>query len=499
MPPLKLRRIDLSAPNASAQLTKLRDQFRTDAEVVSPASKKLTQAVFGEPLSPARAVARICNDVRDEGLAAVLRYTEHFDKVKLKPDAVRVKPEELAAAHAAVGPEFLEVLRQIQYNVLQFQSGLLHRDAEMRVSGKHELHVRYRPLRRVGVYCPGGAAAYPSTLLMTVCPAHAAGVEQIVVCMPPKDTGGYNREMLATCHELKVTEVYRLGGAQAVAAMAYGVAGLEAVDMVVGPGNQFVALAKRQVFGQVAIDCLAGPSEIVVAADDSAHPDYLALDLIAQAEHAPGVAIMVTWYEPLLEEVQVALEKRLAKLSRAELARESLERYGAFVLAPNKQAAIDCVNALAPEHLHIQTRDPDAFLDEVSNVGAAFLGPFTPVALGDYAAGPSHVLPTGGTARFSSGLNANDFRRRTSVVRFTRNGLKEIAPDVVFLANKEGMTGHAASVELRANDNGPAARPKPKPEKAGAVPAVGAVPAGATAGAVPAIAVVPAVAAPAKK
>jgi histidinol dehydrogenase len=465
MPALKLRRIDLSTSSSAAQITKLRDQFCIDSEVVSPASKKLTQAVFREALTPAQAVERICNDVRDRGLPAVLHYTEQLDKIKLKADQIRVKPQELAEAHAAADPDFLEVVRQVQYNVLQFQSGLLHRDAEMRVSTRHELHLRYRPLDRVGVYCPGGAAAYPSTLLMTVCPAQAAGVEQIVVCMPPKDTGAYNRQMLATCHELGVTEVYRLGGAQAIAAMAYGVDGLKPVDMVVGPGNQYVALAKKHVFGQVAIDCLAGPSEIVVAADDSAHPDYIALDLIAQAEHSPGVAVLVTWYEPLVDEVYAALQKRLAKLSRAELARDSLERYGALVLAPNKQAAIDCINALAPEHLHIQTRDPEAFSEEIHHAGAMFLGPFTPVALGDYAAGPSHVLPTGGTARFSSGLNANDFRKRTSIMRFTRNGLKEIAPDVVFLAKTEGLTGHAASVEVRAADKGPEARPKPKPEK----------------------------------
>jgi len=465
MPALKLRRIDLSTTSATAQINKLRDQFRIDSEVVSPSSKKLTQAVFREALTPVEAVARICGDVREKGLSAVLHYTEQLDKVKLKPDMLRVKPAELAEAHAAVGPDFLDVVRQIQYNVMQFQSGLLHRDAEMRVSTRHELQLRYRPLDRVGVYCPGGAAAYPSTLLMTVCPAQAAGVEQIVVCMPPKETGAYNREMLATCHELGITEVYRLGGAQAIAAMAYGVDGLKPVDMIVGPGNQYVALAKKYVFGQVAIDCLAGPSEIVVAADDAAHPDYVALDLIAQAEHSPGVAILVTWYEPLIGEVHDALQKRLAKLSRADLARDSLERYGALVLAPNKQAAINCVNALAPEHLHIQTRDPEAFSDEVHNAGAMFLGPFTPVALGDYAAGPSHVLPTGGTARFSSGLNANDFRRRTSIMRFTRNGLKEIAPDVIYLAKIEGLTAHAASVELRANDKGPEARPRPKPDK----------------------------------
>jgi histidinol dehydrogenase len=467
MPALKVRRIDLSASNAAQQLAKLRDQFKLDAEVVSPQSKKLTQAVFGEPLPPARAVERICNDVRDRGVEAVLRYTELFDKLKLKSDALRVKESELEAAHAAADPEFLDVIRRIRYNIDSFQNGLLHRDAELRQSGSFELHLRYRPLDRVGVYCPGGAAAYPSTLLMTVCPAQAAGVKEIAVALPPTPTGAYSKDMLATCHELGVTEVYRMGGAQAIAALAYGVEGIPAVDMVVGPGNKYVSLAKKYVYGTVAIDCLAGPSEIVVVADDSAHPSYVALDLIAQAEHSPGVAILVTWYEPLIDEVKEALEKRLAKLGRGELARDSLERYGALVLAPDKQAAIECVNELAPEHVHIQTRDPDGFAEEV-DAGAIFLGPFTPVALGDYAAGPSHVLPTGGTARFCSGLSANDFRKRTSLLRFTRNGLRDMAPDVAYLANKEGLPGHVLSVEQRANDTGPAARPKPKPEKAAA-------------------------------
>lgn len=464
MPSLKVRRIDLSANNASHQLAKLRDQFKLDGEVVSAQSKKLTQAAFGKPLSPIEAVERICNDVRDNGLEAVLKYTELLDKVKLKPDTIRVKESELAEAHAAADPEYLDVLRRIRYNIDSFQNGLLHRDAELKQSGSYELHLRYRPFDRVGIYCPGGAAAYPSTLLMTVCPAQAAGVEEIAVAMPPKDTGAYNRDMLAACHELGVTEVYRMGGAQAIAALAYGTEATPAVDMVVGPGNQFVALAKKHVFGTVAIDCIAGPTEVVVVADDSAHPHYVALDLLAQAEHGPGVAILVTWYEPLLKEVQDALEKRIAKLGRGDMARDSLERFGAFILAPDKQAAIDCVNEIAPEHLHVQTRDPEAF-SETIDAGAIFLGPFTPVALGDYAAGPSHVLPTGGTARFASGLSANDFRKRTSVMRFTRSGLKDIAPDVAFLAKKEGLGGHALSVEMRAADNGPSARPKPKPDK----------------------------------
>jgi histidinol dehydrogenase len=465
MPPLKVRRIELAANNSANQINKLRDQFRIDSEVVSSASKKLTLAVFGKPMTPVAAVEKICTDVRDGGLEAVLKYTEQFDKVKLKPNMIRVEHEELEAAHAKAAPEFLETLRRIRYNIDSFQSGLLHRDAELRVSGGYDLQQRYRAFNRVGVYCPGGAAAYPSTLLMTVCPAQAAGVKEIVVVMPPRDTGAYSPDMLATCHELGVTEVYRVGGAQAIAALAYGVEGIPAVDMIVGPGNQYVALAKKYVYGQVAIDCIAGPSEVVVVADDSAHPNYIALDLLAQAEHNPGTAVLVTWYEPLIAEVLEAIEKRLTKLTRGDVAKDCFERYGAIILAPDKLAAIECVNDLAPEHLHIQTRDPEAFADEIENAGAIFLGPFTPVALGDYAAGPSHVLPTGGTSRFSSGLSANDFRKRTSVIRFTRNGMKNIAPDAAYLANKEGLTAHAQSVEVRAADNGPAARPKPKPEK----------------------------------
>ena len=471
MPSLKVRRIDLTESNGRSQFAKFKAQISPEGDTITPAGKKLSQAVFKAVLTPTQVVDRICKDVREKGVSAVTYFTEQFDKIKIKPDAIKVKPSDLADAHAAASDEYLDCLRRIRYNIDSFQSGLLHRDAELRVSGQHELHVRYRPMKRVGVYCPGGAAAYPSTLLMTVCPALAAGVTDIIVCLPPKETGAGSRDMLAACYELGIKDVYRIGGAQAIAAMAYGLPGImDPVTMIVGPGNQFVALAKKHVFGHVAIDCIAGPSEIVVAADDSAHPAYVALDLIAQAEHSPGIPIMVTWYPPLLDEVQTALETRLAKISRSDLARESLERNGAFILAADKAGAIAAVNELAPEHLHIQTRDPDAFAEEIDNAGAIFLGPFTPVALGDYAAGPSHVLPTNGTSRFSSGLNSNDFRKRTSVLRFTRNGLRDISDDVIYLSKKEGLTAHAASVEVRVNDSGPAARPKPKPDKPAPVP-----------------------------
>jgi histidinol dehydrogenase len=345
----------------------------------------------------------------------------------------------------------------VRQNVLAFQLGLLHSDAVLSVSGSHELRLRYRPMRRVGVCVPGGAAAYPSTLLMTVCPAQAAGVKEIAVVMPPTPNGAYNPDLLATCHELGVEEVYRVGGAQAVAALAYGVEGLPAVDMIVGPGNIFVALAKRHVCGQVAIDCLAGPSEVVVLADDSAAPAFVASDLIAQAEHDPGSSVLITWHAPLLDEVQAALERQLADLARAAQARASLENFGALVLARSPEEALALVNRLGPEHLHIATRDPEQLVERVENAGAIFLGHYTPVALGDYAAGPSHVLPTGGTARFASGLAANDFLRRSSVMAFTRAGLEALAGDVRRLAEKEGLTGHAASVTVRLSEPDPAA------------------------------------------
>jgi histidinol dehydrogenase len=288
-------------------------------------------------------------------------------------------------------------------------------------------------------------------------------VKELALVIPPTKNGAYNRDLLAVCQELGVTEVYRLGGAQAVAALAYGVEGIEPVDMIVGPGGMYTALAKKHVFGRVAIDCLAGPSEVAVVADASAQPEYVACDLIAQAEHGGNsVCVLVTWHEPLLDEVTAVLERRLRDLPRAETVRESLERFGAMILAADKREAAECVNQLASEHLHIQTRDPEAFADLVENAGSIFLGQYSPVALGDYAAGPSHVLPTGGTSRFGSGLTANDFLRRTSMIAFTRNGLRDIADDVLDLAGREGLPGHAASVEVRLTDSHVVARPPSK-------------------------------------
>lgn len=446
---LSMRRIEHRSTDVAAQLAELRRRLSLQAEVVTPRGRALTEKVFGEALSPAQVVERICADVRAQGLKAVLRYTEKFDGVRLDARSIRVSAKELAQAHKKADRGFLEALRRVRHNLMSFQLGLVHSDAILRAAGKHELRLRYRPMKRVGVCVPGGTAAYPSTLLMTVCPAQAAGVKEIAVVLPPTPNGAYNPDLLATCKELGVTEVHRVGGAQAVAAFAFGVEGIPAVDMIVGPGNIFVTLAKKYVFGTVAIDCLAGPSEVVILADASANAEHVAADLIAQAEHDPATGILITWHEPLLDQVEKALERQLAKLSRGTQAKASLENFGALVLARDAGQAILWTNEIGPEHLHLQTEDAEALADKIENAGAIFVGPHSPVALGDYAAGPSHVLPTGGTTRFASGLSANDFLRRSSVLHFTAQGLAELAEDVRTLAAKEGLTGHAVSVDIR--------------------------------------------------
>lgn len=444
-----MRRITYRADDAAEELQRLCRQLGLQADIVSPRSRELTERVFGAALTPAQVVERICSDVKQRGAEAVFHYTEQFDKVRLTPETLRVSQAEIDAAHAQADTSFLATVRRVRNNLMSFQMGLVHRDAILSKRDHHELRLRYRPMRRVGVCVPGGAAAYPSTILMTVCPAQAAGVKEIALVMPPTSTGAGNPDLLATCKELGVTEVYRVGGAQAVAAMAYGIDGLPAVDMIVGPGNIFVTLAKKFVFGQVAIDCLAGPSEIVVIADDSASPEYVAADLIAQAEHDPASSILITWHEPLLDQVEDAIERQTATLSRGDRARACLERFGALVLARDPAQAIAWTNQIGPEHLHLATKDAHKLTDRIDNAGAIFVGHFAPVALGDYVAGPSHVLPTGGTARFTSGLSANDFLRRSSVLTFTQQGMESLADDVRLLAEKEGLTAHAASVGIR--------------------------------------------------
>ncbi len=467
---LNIKRIDCARENAREAIQNLRRQLSPRGDVVSPQGRARTIAAFGEPLSPQQVVERICRDVQERGLSAVLDYTAKLDGVELTPELVRVSADELDAALAKAETDYLTTLQRVRDNILAFQSGILHRDAVMRRAPGCELRLRYRPLRRVGVCIPGGAAAYPSSLLMTAVPAQAAGVEQIAVVVPPTRFGGYNDDVLAACRLIGLNEVYRIGGAQAVAALAYGVEGIEQVDKIVGPGNLFVALAKRQVYGEVDIDSIAGPSEVVLIADWTAEPRFVASDLISQAEHSPGASILITWEPDLIDRVTDALIDQLERLSRGDLARESLERFGALILVRDENEAIELTNRIAPEHLHVSTSDPDRLAARLTNAGAIFLGHDTPVAVGDYAAGPSHVLPTGGTARWASGLSANDFLKKTSIIQVDRQGLQWLASDIRILAEKEGLTAHRYSVDVRLeeppmndgplNRPGSAARPK---------------------------------------
>jgi len=446
---LQIPQLDSRRDDFRAALSALRDRLSPRGDVVSEAGKRRTLEVFGAALSPVQVVERICRDVRDQGLSAVLDYSARIDKAELTPETLRVPAAELVAAHRAAAPAFLQAVERVRRNILDFQTAILHADATVERADGVRLRQRYLPLDRVGICVPGGAAAYPSTVLMTAVPAQAAGVRELAVVAPPTKFGAYSPDLLATCHALGITEVYRLGGAQAVAALAYGVEGLPKVDKIVGPGSLFVALAKKHVYGDVDIDSIAGPSEVVVVADETARADFIAADMIAQAEHSPASSVLISWHAPLLKATLVELARQLAPLARGDLARQSLQEFGALVLVEDENEAAAVADEIAPEHLHLATREPEQLLTKIRHAGAAFLGHYTPVALGDYVAGPSHVLPTGGTARFASGLSANDFLRRTSVIAYTQEALDAAAGDLRVLAESEGLTGHYASVEIR--------------------------------------------------
>lgn len=445
-----LHRLDLrgcqSLPEQRQALTEVTGQT---SAMVSPKGRALTEQVFGEPLEPEQVVERICQHVRRQGSEAVAYYSQQLDGVPADGPPLRVPPEQLAEAHRRAPVDLLESVRRIRHNILHFQQAILHPSVCIEPQPGVVLEQRYHPLRRVGLCVPGGAAAYPSTLLMTAVPAQAAGVCQIAIMAPPTPNGAYNPHLQAVVHELGLDELYAMGGAQGVAAFAYGTSDVPAVDKIVGPGNLFVALAKRYVYGEVDIDSIAGPSEVVVVADESTSAAYAVADLLAQAEHAPGSSLLVTWSETLLSQLDQQLAQQLEGLERAEVTIQALREYGAVMVVRDRQQAVSVVQQLAPEHLHIACSQPRELADQISNAGATFIGPFTPVALGDYAAGPSHVLPTNGTARWASGLSANSFLRSSSLLEYSDAALREIAPHVERLAEVEGLTAHARSVRIR--------------------------------------------------
>jgi len=449
LPNFRIQRIDARSNASAAALTELRRKLSPQGDIVSEKGKKLTERVFGKPLTPQQVVETICEDVRQRGTPALLHYSQQLDGQPQTADEFRVDVRRLEEAHRQSSPDFIDAIRRIRENVLRFQKAILHRDVTVEPEAGVCLQHRYWPLKRVGVCVPGGAAAYPSTVLMTVLPAQAAGVQEIAIVAPPTPFGAYNHNVLATCYELGIREVYAVGGAQAVAAMAYGTSVLPAVDKIVGPGNLFVALAKKLVYGDVDIDSIAGPSEVIVLADASARPEYIAADMLAQAEHSPGSSLLITWDAEILDHVEHELVKQLQTLERCDLTLDSLLHFGALIVARDEAHAIELTDLLAPEHLHIATKDPAAMSARIRNAGATFLGDYSPVALGDYAAGPSHVLPTGGTARWASGLNSNSFLRSGSVIEYSKSALQAIAQQISVIAKCEGLTAHQRSVTLR--------------------------------------------------
>lgn len=446
---MSIPRYSTQDPDFRRVFAALRAKLSPQGDVVSEGGRRKTLEVFGEPLTPQQVVDRICREVRERGVSAVLEYSQKLDGAELNAGDLRVSAAEMEAAHRSVAPEFLETVRRVRDNIAAFQQAILHRDVAFRPGEGITLEQRYVPLRRIGICVPGGAAAYPSTVLMTAVPALTAGVDEIAVMAPPTPFGANNPDVLATCWEIGVREVYRMGGAHGVAALAYGLEGLPRVDKIVGPGNLFVALAKKLVYGQVDIDSIAGPSEVVVVTDRSTPAAFTASDLLAQAEHAPGSSVLFSWEDGVIDAVAEALEQQLKELDRADLTRQSLEQFGALVQVSSRDEAIDLTNEIAPEHLHLSCAAAREMLSRIRNAGATFVGPYSPVALGDYAAGPSHVLPTSGTARWASGLTANDFLRGGSVIEFDQQALRQLSEDVCRLATKEGLTAHRKSVEVR--------------------------------------------------
>ena len=396
-----------------------------------------------------QAVAAIIADVRARGDVALLDYTSRFDRFTLTADRLRISAEEIDAAVASIPAELAAALDQAASRIEAFHRAQLPSDLRLRDDAGVTLGMRWTPLDAVGLYVPGGKAAYPSSVLMNAIPARVAGVQRVAMCVPAPD-GALNPLVLSAARRAGVAEIYRVGGAQAVAALAYGTASVAAVDRIVGPGNAYVAEAKRQVFGRVGIDAIAGPSEVVVLADAANDPRHVALDLLAQAEHDEAAqAILITDNTAFGDAVAAAVTRELASLPRAAIASASWQAHGAIIAVRDWPEAAELVNRLAPEHVQLMLRDPVLTFAAIRHAGAIFIGASCPEAIGDYVAGPNHVLPTGRTARFASGLSVFDFLKRTTFVAADPAALARVGPAAVTLAEAEGLQAHARSVAVR--------------------------------------------------
>ncbi len=396
-------------------------------------------------------VSEIIQNVRTNGDKALFEYCEKFDKAKL--DSLAVTEEEIEEAVALVEPQFLEILKEAAKNIRKFhekqvRNSFIINDEDGIVVGQKII-----PVDRAGLYVPGGTAAYPSTVLMDSIPAKIAGCREVCMVTPPNKEGKVNPVILAAAKIAGIDRIFKVGGAQAIAALAYGTESIPKVDKIVGPGNAFVAEAKKQVFGVVSIDMIAGPSEILVVADGKSNPKYVAADLLSQAEHdRMASAVLVTDDMGFANAVSAELEIQIPKLPRAEIARESIDKNGKIIVAPDLMCAIDIANEIAPEHLELCVDNPFDYLDKIRHAGSIFMGRYCPEALGDYFAGPNHTLPTSGTAKFSSPLSVDDFVKKTQYTYYTKDALSKVADKVAFFAEKEGLGAHAKSATVRFED-----------------------------------------------
>ncbi len=400
-----------------------------------------------------KTVKEIISAVREGGDEALFSYTRQFDHAEISRENIKVTPEEIEEAYSLVDPSLVEVIRKALKNIVSFhekqkRNSWFATDKEGTILGQ-----RLTPLERVGVYVPGGKAAYPSSVLMNIVPAKVAGVKEIIMTTPPGRDGKVNPTTLVAAREAGADVIYKAGGAQAIAALAFGTESIPRVDKIVGPGNIFVALAKRAVYGHVSIDSVAGPSEILVLADETANPRYVAADLLSQAEHDEmASAILVTTSKELGEQVSREVDGFLSELSRREIIEKSLDNFGYILIASDMDQALEAVNAIASEHLEIVTANPFQVMTRVKNAGAIFLGEYSSEPLGDYFAGPNHILPTNGTARFFSPLSVDDFVKKSSIVYYSREALEEIQQDIRTFARSEGLTAHANSIAVRFED-----------------------------------------------
>ncbi len=395
-------------------------------------------------------VAGILSNVKEKGDEALFAYTLEYDRFRLTPENIRVTEEEIREAYARMDPELVEVMKRSAANIRAFHEKQLRNSwFDTREDGSI-LGMRITPIGRVGVYVPGGKAAYPSSVLMNVIPARVAGVPDILMTTPPDADGKVNPGTLVAADIAGVNAIYKAGGAQAIAAMAYGTRSIPKVDKITGPGNIYVALAKKAVYGYVSIDSIAGPSEILVLADETANPRYVAADLLSQAEHDElASAILITTSRELAQQVSRQVDDFVARLSRREIMKKSLENYGYILWAESMDDAIEAANDIASEHLEILTGNPFETMTRIKNAGAVFLGEYSSEPLGDYYAGPNHILPTNGTARFFSPVNVDDFVKKTSIISYSREALQAVHQDIEKFAESEGLTAHANSIKVR--------------------------------------------------